>query len=55
MKSNSLRLVTSIYFQVQLHSIADPIIFESQVILERSFTLPLNHDLVWLPSDACSD
>ena len=37
--------------QIYLHSVAHSVILEGQLILERSFSLPLQHDLMGLPPD----
>lgn len=37
--------------QVQLNTIADTIILQSQLVFERPFALPLQHDLMRLPTD----
>ena len=41
--------------QVELHPIADAVVFQRQSILEGSFTLPLQENLVGLSTDSSSD
>ena len=45
--------ITSIEFEVQLYSIADAVIVQGEVVLERTFTLSLQHDLVRLTTNTC--
>lgn len=47
-----LQLISSVNLQVQLHPIANPVILQRQLILEWSFSLSLQHDLVWLSPNA---
>ena len=43
--------VTSVEFEVELYTVADTVIVQSEVIFERTFTLPLQHDLVRLTTN----
>lgn len=38
--------------QIYLHPIADPVVLQRQLVLERPLALPLQHDLVRLAADA---
>lgn len=41
--------------QIQLNAIANTIILQRELVLERSLALSFQHNLVWLPTDSCSD
>jgi hypothetical protein len=45
--------ITSIEFKVQLYTIANAVIVQSKVILERTFTLSLQHNLMRLTTNTC--
>jgi hypothetical protein len=47
--------IASIEFKVQLYTIANAVIVQSKVILERTFTLSLQHDLMRLTTNTCSN
>ena len=41
--------------QIQLYPITNTVILQRELILERSLTLALQHNLMWLPSNTGSD
>lgn len=41
--------------QIQLDSIADPIVFQSKLVVERPLPLPFQHDLVRFSADLSGD
>lgn len=41
--------------QIQLHPVADAVVLQGQLILERPLSLPLEHDLVRLSPDSCGN
>ena len=45
--------ITSVEFEVELHTIANTVIVESEVIFERTFTLSLQHNLMRLTTNTC--
>jgi hypothetical protein len=45
--------ITSIEFKVQLYTIANAVIVQSKVVLERTFTLSLQHNLMRLTTNTC--
>ena len=53
-RSNDIS-VSSVQFQVKLHTVADTVVLQRQLILEWPLALPLQHDLVRLTSDAAGD
>lgn len=53
-RSNDIS-VSSVQFQVKLHTVADTVVLQRQLILEWPLALPLEHDLVRLASDAAGD
>jgi len=53
MKSPEVLSITSIEFEVELNTIANTVIVQSKMILERAFALSLQHNLMRLTTDAC--
>lgn len=46
--------IARVNFQIQLHPVADAVVLQGQLILERPLALPLQHDLVRLSPNPCS-
>jgi hypothetical protein len=55
MKRPEALSITGIEFKIQLHTIANAVIVKSKVILERTFTLSLQHNLMGLATNTCSN
>jgi hypothetical protein len=47
--------IASIEFKIQLHTIANTVIIQSKVILEGTFTLSLQHNLMRLTTNTRSN
>ena len=42
-----------VHLQVQLYSVAHPVVLQRKLILEWSLSLPLQHDLMGFPPNSC--